>query len=58
MDKEKLSMFTLWRRGKGAVDYRYGEEWRAMQLMNEGGYKTPEEAKEAWEREQEKKDGR
>lgn len=39
--------------------YRYGSEWVAMQLMMEGGYPTPEEAKLAWlrewEREQEKK---
>lgn len=33
------------------VAYRYGEEWVAMQLHMEGGYKTPEEAIEAWNRE-------
>ena len=32
------------------VAYRYGEEWVAMQLYMEGGYKTPEEAIEAWEK--------
>lgn len=56
-DKEKLSLYTLYR-GDKPIAYRYGESWRAMQLMNEGGYKTPEEAKAAWEREQEKKDER
>lgn len=51
MDKEKLSLYTLYRNDV-PVAYRYGESWRAMQLMNEGGYKTPEEAKAAWEKEQ------
>ena len=32
------------------VNYRYGEEWVAMQLYMEGGYPTPEEAIAAWER--------
>lgn len=30
------------------VAYRYGEEWVQQQLLMEGGYKTPEEAIEAW----------
>lgn len=34
--------------------YRYGPEWVAMQLMMEGGYPTPEEAKLAWLREWER----
>lgn len=34
------------------VAYAYGEEWVAMALyMDDVGYKTPEEAKAAWERE-------
>lgn len=33
------------------VAYRYGEEWEAMRLYVEGGYKTPEEAIAAYERE-------
>lgn len=33
--------------------YAYGEEWVAMALyMDDMGYKTPEEAKAAWEKEQ------
>ena len=32
------------------VAYAYGDEWVAMALyMDDMGYKTPEEAKEAWE---------
>lgn len=37
--------------GDTPVGYRYGEDWVAMQLYVEGGYPTPEEAIEAWERE-------
>lgn len=33
------------------VAYRYGEEWEAMRLYMEGGYKTAEEAIAAYERE-------
>ena len=47
MDKEKLSLYTLYR-GDKPIAYRYGEEWRAMQLMMEGGYKTPLTAWLAW----------
>ena len=36
--------------------YRYGPEWVAMQLMMEGGYPTPEEAKLAWLREWEREE--
>ena len=32
------------------VAYRYDEEWVAMPLYIEGGYPTPEEAVEAWNR--------
>lgn len=32
----------------GHKEYRYGPEWVAMQLFMEGGYKTPEEAKQRW----------
>ena len=35
-------------RGETPVAYRYGPEWVAMELMMEGGYKTPEEAKLRW----------
>ena len=38
-------------RGDAPVAYRYGDEWVAMQLFVEGGYPTPEEAIEAWNRE-------
>jgi hypothetical protein len=38
--------------GDKPYQYRYGESWRAMQLMVDGGYDTPEEAKAAWEAEQ------
>ena len=30
------------------VAYRYGEPWVAEQLLVEGGYSTPEEAKAKW----------
>ena len=52
MDGEKLSLYTLYQNDV-PVAYRYGEPWRATQLMMEGGYKTPEEAKAAWKKEQE-----
>ncbi len=34
--------------GDKPIAYRYGEPWVAQQLLMEGGYKTPEEAKEKW----------
>ena len=38
------------------VAYAYGEEWVAMALyMDDIGYQTEEEAREAWKREQEAK---
>ena len=33
------------------VGYMYGPEWKAQELLMEGGYPTPEEAKLAWSRE-------
>lgn len=45
-------MYTLYRNEK-PVAYRYGPPWVAQELFMEGGYKTPEEAREAWEREEE-----
>jgi hypothetical protein len=32
----------------GRIEYMYGPDWKAAELMAEGGYKTPEEAKYAW----------
>lgn len=49
---EELKMYTKYVDGK-PYQYRYGESWRAMQLYVDGGYPTPEEAKAAWEAEQE-----
>ena len=49
-------MFIEYRDGT-PVAYRYGEDWRVMQLLCEGGYPTPEEAVAAWEKEQEVKNG-
>lgn len=41
-------------RGDTPVKYAYGEEWVATALyMDDYGFDTPEEAKAAWEREQE-----
>ena len=39
-----------------ADKYAYGEKWVAMWLFNEGGYDTPEEAREAWERHKKSKE--
>lgn len=50
---EELKMYTKYVDGK-PYQYRYGESWRAMQLYVDGGYSTPEEAKAAWEAEQDK----
>lgn len=50
---EELKMYTKYMDGK-PYQYRYGESWRSMQLMVDGGYPTPEEAKAAWEAEQDK----
>ena len=48
---EELKMYTKYVDGK-PYQYRYGEPWRATQLMVDGGYDTPEEAKARWEAEQ------
>ena len=48
---DELQMYIEYR-GETPVAYRYGEPWRAWQLLMEGGYPTPEEAKAAWEAEQ------
>ncbi len=37
--------------GNGRREYLYGPSWKSMELLMEGGYPTPEEAKEAWLRE-------
>ena len=29
-------------------EYEYGPSWKAMKLMMDGGYPTPEKAKEPW----------
>lgn len=50
---EELKMYVKYVDGK-PYQYRYGESWRSMQLMVDGGYDTPEEAMAAWEAEQEK----
>ena len=50
---EELKMYVEYRDGQ-PCGYLYGPRWKAMELYMEGGYPTPEEAKEAWEREQSK----
>ena len=52
--EEQLKLFTKVF-GDGHMEYRYGPEFEAAVLQKEGGYDTPEEAKQAWE---EMKDGR
>ena len=47
-DEDGCQMYTEYRNGV-PVAYRYGEPWVATQLYMEGGYKTPEEARRAWE---------
>ena len=44
---DDCKMYAEYIDGRPAA-YRYGEEWVAQQLLMEGGYKTPEEAIEAW----------
>ena len=48
-EKSSPQLYTLKRGGK-AVAYRYGDELEATALFLEGGYKTPEEAIEAYGR--------
>ena len=51
---DELQMYTKYIGGV-PVKYLYGPSWKAMELlMDDNGYNTPEEAKAAWEREQEK----
>ena len=52
--KEQMKLFTQ-EFADGRREYRYGLDREAMVLQKEGGYDTPEEAKQAWE---ERKDGR
>lgn len=47
MDDNECKMYVLYH-GETPVAYRYGEPWVSQQLLMEGGYDTPEEAKEAW----------
>ena len=44
---DDCKMYAEYIDGRPAA-YRYGEEWVAQQLLMEEGYKTPEEAIEAW----------
>ena len=53
---EKYQLYTEYRGGK-PVAYRYGEPWVAEQLLVEGGYSTPEEAKAVWFEYLEKREG-
>lgn len=46
--EERLKLFTK-EFGDGRKEYRYGPDWVAMELLLEGGYDTPDEAKQAWE---------
>lgn len=50
---EELQMY-IYCRDDVPVAYRYGEPWVEQQLLMEGGYSTPEEAIEAWRRENER----
>ena len=44
---ETLSLYTK-TVGGVPVEYEYGPSWKATKLMIDGGYPTPEKAKEAW----------
>ena len=48
---DELKMYVDYLDGKPR-SYLYGPSWKAMELMMEGGYPTPEEAKAAWEAEE------
>lgn len=50
MDNNECKLYTLYH-GEKPVAYRYGEPWVAQQPLMEGVYDTPEEAKEAWNKE-------
>lgn len=47
---EELKMYVEYRDGK-PHGHLYGPSWKQWELLMEGGFKTPEEAKAAWERE-------
>lgn len=49
MSADNCKLYILYR-NQTPVAYRYGEPWVSQQLLMEGGYPTPEEAKEAWHR--------
>ena len=40
--------------GDMIAGYRYGPDWKGMQLYVDGGRKTPEEAREEWRKEWER----
>lgn len=44
---EECKLYTYYRNGV-PIAYRYGPPWVSQQLLMEGGYPTPKEAKEAW----------
>ena len=46
--EERLKLFTK-EFSDGHKEYRYGPDRAAMALQREGGYDTPDEAKQAWE---------
>ncbi len=45
--EERLKLFTR-KFPDGRTEYRYGTEQAAIQLIQEGGYDTPEKAMSAW----------
>lgn len=47
-DDDECHMFVECHNGE-PVAYRYGPSWVSWELYMEGGYKTPEEARKAWE---------
>ena len=46
-ENTEWQMYVEYRDGE-PVAYRYGPDWVAMELLMEGGFKTPEEAKLRW----------
>lgn len=52
---EELKLYEKNFGGDRPPEYLYGPSWKAWELLMEGGYPTPEEAKAAWEREQQEK---
>ena len=51
---EELKLYEKNFGGDRPPEYLYGPPWKAMELYMEGGYPPPEEAKAAWEAEQQK----